>query len=89
MITETEPETAADVGWHTRVDDRLDKVEGRLGQLEVGLAAVQAHLPHLATKADLERAINALTWKLILASVALAGVVIAAVAAAAAWIKLF
>ena len=69
--------------WRDRVDDRL-------AHLEAGLAAINAQLPHLlATKADVERAINALTWRLILAGVALSGVIIAAIAAAAAWIKLF
>ena len=80
---------ASDVAWRERVDDRLENVEGRLGKVEVGLAAVNAQLPHLATKADVEHAINALTWRLILAGVALSGVIIAAIAAAAAWIKLF
>ena len=51
--------------------------------------SVEATLPHLATKADVQAAVNALTWKLIVAGVALSGVIIAAIAAAAAWIKLF
>ena len=95
MTTETAT-LAPDVVWRERVDDHLDHVEGRLervddrlGHVEGRLAAIEATLPHFATKADLYAAINALTWRLIVAGVALAGVVIAAIAAAAAWIKLF
>ena len=75
------------------VEGRLERVEGRLGRVERGLerleARFEATLPHLATKADVQAAVNALTWKLIAAGVALSGVIIAAIAAAAAWIKLF
>ena len=65
MTTETvrAPEAPASdatpAAWRARVDDRL-------ARLEADLAAVNAQLPHLATKADVERAINALTWRLIL-----------------------
>ena len=80
MTTETvrAPEAPAPdappAAWRARVDDRLSR-------LEAGLAAVNAQLPHLATKADVERAINALTWRLIGALLvgltALAGLIVA------------
>ena len=38
---------------------------------------VDASLPHLATKADLQAAINALTWRLIAAMIAIAAVIVA------------
>lgn len=38
---------------------------------------VDATLPHLATKADLQAAINALTWRLIAAMIAIAAVIVA------------
>lgn len=83
----TEPAVlASDVAGRERVDDRLDRLEGGLVRLE---SRFEATLPHLATKADVHAAINALTWRFILVGVALSGVVIAAIAAAAAWIKLF
>ena len=37
---------------------------------------VDATLPHLATKADLQAAINALTWRLITAMIAIAAVIV-------------
>lgn len=88
MTTETAwaPEAlapdATPVAWRDRADDQLARPKACL-------AAINAQLASLATKADVERAINVLTWRLILGSVALAGVLMAAIAAAAAWIKLF
>ena len=38
---------------------------------------VAATLPHLATKADLQAAINALTWRLIMAMIGIAAVLVA------------
>lgn len=38
---------------------------------------VDATLPHLATKADLQAAINALTWRLIMAMIGIAAVLVA------------
>ena len=58
--TEMLPETGAADGWP-------DRVEARLGHLEKDVAAIKATLQHLATKADVQEAINALTWRLIAA----------------------
>ncbi len=66
---------AATVAWRARVDDRLDTLTADVGRLNTRLDRMEARfdstLPHLATKADvaqlhanMERAINALTWKL-------------------------
>ena len=58
--TEMLPETGAADSWQ-------DRVEARLGHLEKDVAAIKATLQHLATKADVQEAINALTWRLIAA----------------------
>ena len=84
MTTETAlaPEApapdATPAAWRDRVDDRL-------AHLEAGLAAVNAQLPHLATKADLERLrseLHGLAWRL--AGLYIAG--LAALFAALRWI---
>lgn len=84
MTTETvrAPEApapdATPAAWRARVDDRL-------AHLEAGLAAVNAQLPHLATKAGLERLrseLHGLAWRL--AGLYIAG--LAALFAALRWL---
>lgn len=81
--------------WRERVDNHLERLEARLERLEVRLERLVTHvaqldtrlvrvettLPHLATKADVSNAINALTWRM-------AAIVIAGLAALAAFLKL-
>lgn len=83
------------VAWRERVDNHLERLEARLEQLEVRLERIVTHvvnldtrlvrvettLPHLATKADVSNAINALTWRM-------AAIVTAGLAALAAFLKL-
>ena len=69
---------ARPAAWRDRVDDRL-------ARLEAGLAAVNSQLPHLATKADLERLrseLHGLAWRL--AGLYIAG--LAALFAALRWL---
>ena len=74
--------------WRERVDDHLERQDTRLerlithvAQLDKRLVRVETTLPHLATKADVSNAINALTWRL-------AAIVTAGLAALAAFLKL-
>ena len=55
---------------------RDDSLEWR-GRVDTRLTAIETTLPHLATKADLQAAINALTWRLIAAMIAVAAVIVA------------
>ena len=58
-------------------------IEERLAVAEQRIVALEAQREELATKADVERAINTLTWRLISALIALAGVIVATMAAVA------
>lgn len=58
-------------------------LEERLALAEQRISTLEAQREGLATKADVERAINTLTWRLITSLIALAGVIVAAMAAAA------
>ncbi len=62
---------ASEQAWQERVDQRLGGLEAIVTRLSERLASVESTLPHLATKADLERLraelhgeINRLIWKL-------------------------
>ena len=94
-MTAVETPAAPTAAWRERVDSHLERLSThlerlsthleRLGthvaQLDTRLVRVEATLPHLATKADVANAINALTWRL-------AAIVIAGLAALAAFLKL-
>ena len=95
-MTAVETPAAATAAWRERVDDdhlerlgthvaqlgtRLEQLSTHVAQLDTHLVRVEATLPHLATKADVANAINALTWRL-------AAIVIAGLAALAAFLKL-
>ncbi len=74
--------------WRERVDNHLERLEARLerlvthvAKLDTRLVRVETTLPHLATKADVSNAINALTWRM-------AAIVTAGLAALAAFLKL-
>jgi phage shock protein A len=70
------------LGTHVaQLDTRLERLSTHVAQLDTRLVRVEATLPHLATKADVANAINALTWRL-------AAIVIAGLAALAAFLKL-
>lgn len=62
-------------------------IEERLAVAEQRITALEAQRAVLATKADveraIERAINTFTWRLIASLIALAGVIVTAMAAAA------
>ena len=47
-------------------------------RMETRTAKIEATLPHLATKADLQAAINTLTWRLIAGMIAVAVVIVVA-----------
>ena len=64
-----------------RLEVRLEQLVTHVAQLDTRLVRVEATLPHLATKADVANVINALTWRL-------AAIVIAGLAALAAFLKL-
>ena len=53
-------------------------VEELLARLEAEFAELRGERPHLATKADVASAVNALTWRMF----GMAGIIIAAVVAA-------
>lgn len=64
-----------------RQDTRLEQLTKHVAQLDTRLVRVETTLPHLATKADVASAINALTWRL-------AAIVVAGLTALAAFLKL-
>ena len=64
-----------------RLGTYVERLSKHMAQLDKRLVRVETTLPHLATKADVSNAINALTWRL-------AAIVTAGLAALAAFLKL-
>ena len=92
----TATETAAVPGtagtWQERVDAWLERLEHGQAAVSERLARVEATLPHLATKedvaqlrADVQAAVNGLTWRLFMGLGTL-GAFLAALFAALHWL---
>ena len=80
-MTAVETPAMATAAWHERVDSHLEQLSTHAERQDTHLVGVETTLPHLATKADVSNAINALTWRL-------AAIVTAGLAALAAFLKL-